>query len=108
MPTKSIPLSRTYEAHGKVFSAVTLREPSLREYLSIGEPIEMHTGPDGEGRYVIEHGDRILDYLDKLAVAGEPGAESLAVLELADAMAVKAGVLDFFTAARQQRAKPTS
>jgi hypothetical protein len=108
MNIKSIPLTRKYEAHGKVFDAVSLRAPTLREYLTIGEPMEAHAGPDGDGRFIIEQHDRIAAYLDKLAVPGEPGLENLDVLDLADSMSVKEAIIGFFSEARRLRAKPTS
>jgi len=105
---KTVPLSRKYEAHGQVFDSVTLRAPKLRDHIAIGDPVEIHAGPDGEGRFVVEHLDRIAAYLDRLAVAGRPGRECLDDLDLADSIAVKEAVTDFFMEARRRLSKPTN
>ena len=36
MTEKIVPLSRRYEAHGRVFDHVTLRAPKLRDHIAIG------------------------------------------------------------------------
>jgi hypothetical protein len=103
-----VPLSRTYEAHGQTFNSVTLRAPKLRDHISIGDPVEVHSGPDGQGRFVIEHLDRIEAYLDRLAVAGKPGRECLDDLDLVDSISVKDAVTGFFTEAHRRRARQTN
>ncbi len=105
---KSIPLSRKYEAHGQVFDSVVLRAPKLRDHIAIGDPIEAHRGPDGNGRFVVEYLDRIEAYLDRLAVPGKPGRECLDDLDLTDSIRLKEAVIDFFTEARERLAKPTN
>lgn len=108
MNEKAVPLSRKYEAHGQVFESVTLRAPKLRDYIAIGDPVEIHAGPDGQGRFVIEHLDRIQAYLDRLAVPGKPGRECLDDLDLADSIALKDAVTDFFMEARRRLSGPMS
>jgi len=108
MSTRTVKLNRKYEAHGKVFDAVSLRPPTLSDFFSIGEPVELHPGPDGSGRYVIEHNERISAYLDRLAVPGEPGLECIGQVELRDAMAIKEAITGFFLEARKPRDAPTS
>ena len=106
MANKVIPLSRKYEAHGEAFVAVELRPPTLEEHFRIGDPVEAHSGPDGQGRFVIEHHDRYVAYLDLLVAA--PGREKIVVLDLADSMAIKEGIADFFLEARRLRSKQTN
>jgi Phage tail tube protein len=53
MGDKVVNLTRRYEAHGKTFDSVTLRAPKLRDYLVVGEPVEVQPSGDG-GRMVIE------------------------------------------------------
>lgn len=106
MPNRVVPLSQTYEAHGITFAEVELRPPTIEEHFRIGDPVEAHSGPDGEGRFVIEHHDRYLAYLDLLVV--RPGREKIAVLGLEESMAIKEAIRDFFLEARQRRSKPTS
>lgn len=103
-----VPLSRKYEAHGQTFNSVTLRAPKLRDHIAIGDPVEVHSGPDGQGRFVIEHLDRIEAYLDRLPVAGKPGRECLDDLDLVDSIAVKDAVTGFFTEAHKRRARLTN
>ncbi len=108
MTEKSIPLSRKYEAHGQVYDTVVLRQPKLRDHIAIGDPVEIHAGPDGQGRFVVEHLDRIAAYLDRLAVPGRPGRECLDDLDLVDSIAVKDAVTDFFMEARKRLSVPTN
>lgn len=103
-----VPLSRKYEAHGQTFDSVTLRAPKLRDHIAIGDPVEIHSGPDGQGRFVVEHLDRIGAYLDRLPVAGKPGRECLDDLDLVDSIAVKEAVTDFFMEARRRLSAPTN
>lgn len=108
MAEKIVKLSRKYEAFGKVFDSVTLREPKLRDHFQLGDPVEIHSGPDGQGRFVIEHLDRVQGYLDRLAVPEKPGRECIDDLDLADSIALKQAVNDFFTEAHKRRARQTS
>lgn len=102
MADRIVKLSRIYEAHGATFDSVTLREPKSRDYFEIGEPVEMHRDPNGgEGRFVVEHLDRVKAYFDRLAK--QPTAESLMDLDLLDSIAVKEAIKDFFLEAHSRR-----
>lgn len=103
-----VKLSRSYAAHGKSFDSVELREPKLRDHLAVGDPVEMHPGPDGEGRFIVEHNDRILAYLGRLAVEGKPGREMLDDLDLVDSMALKDAIVDFFISAHRRKTALTN
>jgi hypothetical protein len=108
MSETTIPLSRRYEAHGKTFTDVTLRAPKLRDHFAVGDPVEVHPGPDGTGRFILEHGERIEAYLDRLAVADRPGRECLDDLDLADSIRVREAITGFFSAARLRNRPPTN
>lgn len=103
-----IKLSRRYEAHGTVFDEIALRAPKLRDHFAIGDPVEVHRGPDGTGRYVIEHNDRFDAYLDRLAVDGRPGKECLLDLDLVDSIKVRQAITGFFTEAMKRLTPPTN
>lgn len=106
MAEKVVKLGRLYEAHGTTFDEVALRPPLLKDHFAIGEPVEMHRGPDGEGSFVIEHLDRVEAYRDRLIV--RPGLEMIQSLDLADSIAVKDAIIGFFLEAHALRSKPTS
>lgn len=108
MGEKIVKLSRQYEAHGKVFDTVTLRPPKLRDHMQLGDPVELHPGPDGAGRFLVEHLERVQSYLDRLCVPERPGRECIDDLDLVDSMSLKDAVTDFFSEAHRRRTKPTS
>lgn len=108
MGERTIQLSHSYAVHGATFSEVVLREPTLADHFAIGDPVELHSGPDGEGRFVVEHGDRISSYLDRLCVQGKPGRECLNGLDLVDSIKIKEEIVGFFTEAHRRRSKLTS
>lgn len=103
-----IKLSRRYDAHGKVFDEVALRAPKLRDHFAVGDPVEVHPGPDGSGRFILEHNDRFDAYLDRLCVEGRPGRECVLDLDLVDSIKVRQAISGFFTAARRQLLPPTT
>lgn len=105
MGDKVISLSRRYGEHGQTFDSVTLREPKLRDYLAIGEPVEIQPNGDG-GRMVVEYNDRVEGYFQRLVKV--PGFEMIQDLDLVDAIAIKDAILDFFKTARLRRDAPTN
>lgn len=92
MANVTVKLSRQYEAHGKLFSSVTIREPRFEDLLALGEPYEMQRAA-GQN-VVIENTGVIADYVRRCVV--EPGVENMGELSIRDARAVRDGVLDFF------------
>lgn len=96
----TVPLSRTYEAHGRTFSEVILRAPLGKDHDAIGDitEVQFHDGRP----LIIYHDDRLLDYRRRLLKVGDglPTDADLAELSLADAMAVKEAVRGFFSDAR--------
>lgn len=97
MPTKSIKLTKPIQGHGRMFEAVTLREPTAREYLELGEP----QSPVYRGQTVMmaDNDATIAQYIERCIV--EPNA--LLVVgqaTLADIIKLREAVLGFFTEAR--------
>ncbi|MCA0275870.1 MAG: hypothetical protein LCH86_07700 [Proteobacteria bacterium] len=105
MASKTVKLTRSYTVHGKSFDCVVLREPKMKDLLALGEPWEAVSGVDGS-RVPIEYLDRIEGYIDRLAI--EPTADHLTELGLADALAVKAALGDFFIEARRPSTSSTA
>lgn len=103
---KTIKLSRRYEAHGKIFDAVTLRDPKYRDFIDIGDPIEQQPLPTGSGSMIVKHFDRIDAYAGRL-LQDPLSMADIMDLDLVDALAMEDAVLDFFAEARGSRAKPT-
>lgn len=94
--TRTIPLSQAYAAHGKSFSTVTLREPTLDDLLELGEPFEGQQSAGG-AVVVFENREAVAAYVRRCIA--EPGMEILsgASISLKDARAIREGVLSFFT-----------
>jgi len=103
---KNVPLSQRYEAHGRTFDRLTFREPKMADYEAIGEVAEYQPAPGG-GMMIINHDDRVWQYRDRLLKRGEdlPDAGDIGQLTLADSIAVKEAITDFFT---QARVKPSA
>lgn len=108
MAEKDVQLSRRYEAHGKTFDSVTLREPTLEDLFAVGDPFGYYPGPDGQGRFFLEHLDRYAAYLDRLPVPGKPGRECLSGLDLVDSMMLRGAIADFFLQALRRASQQTS
>lgn len=104
---KTIKLSRRYEAHGKVFDAVTLRDPKLRDYFEVGEPTEVQPTGQAGGVVLIEYFDKIDAYLSRLLQEPLSSAD-LIDLDLSDAILLKDAITGFFTEAKRLRRAPTS
>lgn len=103
---KTIKLSRRYDAHGKVFDAVTLRDPKYRDFIDVGAPTEAQPLPGGDGMMIVKHFDRIDTYVGRLLQ--EPlSTADIVDLDLADALALEDAILDFFVQARRSRTTQT-
>lgn len=87
-----VKLSRRYEAHGKVFDAVTVREPLWSVILKLGEPYEVQRAAGSN--VIIENTSTVAAYVNHCIV--EPGAECCGELGVKDTRAVRDAVLDFF------------
>ncbi len=104
MSGKSIALSRRYEAFGKAFDRIELREPTFEDLFTVGEVQEWQPVAGGDGMMLITHDDRIRAYAERLS--GD--AAVLPQLALKDSLAVKKAILDFFAEARASTAPPTT
>ncbi|CAI2936157.1 hypothetical protein [Aminobacter niigataensis] len=93
-----VPLARQYQAHGDVFSSVTVREPRFEDLLALGEPYEVQRTPQG-GRVVIENTPAVAAYVKRCVI--KPTSDHLGELDIKDARAVRNAVLDFFTHGEQ-------
>jgi hypothetical protein len=76
---------------------VVLREPNAADCWELGEPFVVARNPDG-AVYAVENDVTIKRYIERCVVS--PNTLLLGRLGLADALAVKAALLDFFTKAR--------
>lgn len=104
--TASVRLSRPVITHDGKVDTLTLREPKGSDYFALGEPFVIARNQDGT-LYTVENVLTIEAYARRCIQS--PGtAATLDDLTLADAHAVKAAVLDFFTEARQASLPPSS
>lgn len=105
--TVKVPLSRAYEAHGKSFNEVVLREPTYREMYreGLGRPQELQPGPNGHPM-LMTYPSTIDAYLQKLVL--EPGYDCLGELNPADSMDLEAAVCGFFRERKASSKSPTT
>jgi hypothetical protein len=96
--TKEIALTSPITGHGGAITRLTVREPKAADFFDLGEPQVIARNPDGTV-YAVENDAAVREYVSRCVVDCDPLL--LRQLCLADAMAVKAAVLDFFLAARQ-------
>lgn len=94
---KPFTLSRTYSAGSEIFGAVEFRAPTLPDYREIGPVVEV------QRNVVLRDRQAIWAYVDRLVT--KPAVGALAVLDVADAMALEDHVVAFFIEARASRAK---
>jgi hypothetical protein len=100
-PMKTIKLSRVYALHGTALSELRLKEPTLDDYVELGEPVEVQTGPGGE-RIVVENLPALKAYLERCIDGIDPA--NLGLLGLADARALREALHGFFR--REASPKP--
>lgn len=87
-----VTLSRSYEAHGRAYAEISVREPTGSLLMQHGEPTEVVYGRDGTP-IVVENREAIAAYLRECC---DPGVEVLVQLNVADFRAVKAALTGFF------------
>lgn len=97
--SKTIPLLKPIEMHGKFVKEVVLKEPTGRNYLDFGEPRILARNIDATV-YWVEDKIAIKSYLEA-CIEHEAGAHLIALLGLADVRRLKDAVLAFFTEADQ-------
>jgi hypothetical protein len=101
----TIPLTRSYEAHGKTFDSVTIREPTyaITHIRGLGRPYDFQ--PSKEGMIAVTYPTVVDEYLQQLVV--EPGYECLSALSAIDALRLERAVCDFFTETKLPSILPT-
>jgi hypothetical protein len=97
MAVTTVKLASPVQWHGAALAEIRLKEPTGFQYIEIGEPRFPMTYASGGG-YWVEDDARIRRYLDR-CLDHEGGSMLFAQLALADAMAVKGALIDFFIAA---------
>ncbi|WP_327211994.1 hypothetical protein U8Q06_20905 [Rhizobium beringeri] len=102
---KTVELTRSYEAHGKTFNVVTLREPTYAttHVEGIGRPYEYQ--PTKGGVIAVTYPTVVDEYLQRLVV--EPGYECIGQISAVDALRLERAVCDFFTEVRLPQTPPT-
>ena len=104
-PTKTIKLSRTYAIHDKPVTELRLKEPTLDDYAELGEPVEVHTSPDGI-RIATENLPALRAYIERCVDGIDPA--NLGMLGLPDARALRDAVHSFFLPAATSKKPSTS
>jgi hypothetical protein len=97
--TTRITLTAPLLTHDGPVSEIVLREPRGTDFFALGEPVTL-TRDDTGTLYYVENAATIAAYVDR-CVSEPVTPAALKGLALADAIAVKAAVLDFFMLARQ-------
>lgn len=97
MGDKVIKLSRSYEALGKTFDQLTLREPTGADFWHVGQISEWQRLGEEVAAQITYH-DKVHEYATRLARGpeGTTAEAVLGVLSLADSLKVWGGVRDFF------------
>ncbi|MFM2279656.1 MAG: Rhizobium phage vB RleM [Pseudomonadota bacterium] len=92
---KTVTLTRSYEAFGKTFSTVRLREPTYKEIFmeGLGRPQEWQR-TEGGGMVLVTYPPVVASYIERVAV--EPGIEALTQLGAVDSMRLERAITDFF------------
>lgn len=102
---RRVPLSAPIGAHGELVKEVVLREPRASDFFSLGDPFVWAQNADGS-MFPVENSEAIRAYLDRCVVSPDPLL--MGQIGLADAMAVKAAMLDFFVQARTTSTTPAT
>ncbi len=100
MPATIVPLSRTYTETGRTFDRLTFRQPRWQDYVDLGDVQEWQPvdppGTENPRMMLVRHNDVVAQYAER-CIEQPASASDLAVLDLADTIAVHKAVRDFFT-----------
>lgn len=96
--TIKVDLPDHLETHQGMVSFAEFREPTARDFFSLGEPFQVVRGGDG-GIFVVEKDDVILAYMEK-CIQQPIDVILLGTMSLANAMACREKFLGFFETAR--------
>lgn len=94
MANVEVSLSKSYSAHDKQFSKITLREPRYHEIYMEGRGKPREWQPSPHGPVVVTYPAVVDSYLQQIIV--EPGYDCIANLNPVDSLALEKAVLDFF------------
>lgn len=98
MASTTFDLTKPIVTHEGSVTTVTVREPTGREYLELGEPYTWQR-PVGGDPVMIEVPGVLQAYAEKCLV--KPGPEFMAQIGLADMMRLKDALTGFFAAAQK-------
>lgn len=103
----TVPLSRLYPSGRRSFDSLSFRAPRWQDYLDLGEIEEWQPVDRESGKLMlIRHHDVVAQYAERCIL--EPASPAdLALLDLADVLAVHDAMRDFFGAARTSRKPQT-
>lgn len=104
MKETTITLIEPIKGHEGPITALTVREPTYREYFEIGDPQIIAKNPD-DTIYAVDNDKALQAYADK-CINLDPLL--LKQLCLADAMQVRGAILDFFLSARKAIPSPSA
>jgi hypothetical protein len=111
-PTKTVKLLRPFPwMDGRMVTQITLKEPSGRLYVKLGDPRVLVWNASGGG-YWVEQQEVIAAYLENCIVqdsdAAVLGAQILDRLALEDVMATKGILFSFFDGAAKRQSETSS
>ncbi|MBB2841465.1 UNVERIFIED_ORG: hypothetical protein GGE64_005248 [Rhizobium etli] len=90
----TVKLSRSYEAHGKTFHEVVLREPTYSQIYreNLGRPRDWQ--PTQHGPMLVKYPDVVDAYLQRICIS--PGYECIDALNAVDSLRLEEAVAGFF------------
>jgi hypothetical protein len=91
--SKTITLSMPIRWHRGLISAITLREPKYRDFMTLGLP-STWVAVSGGGGFEQENVQALAEWIECLA---DCDATALELLSLQDTLALRGAVRDFFT-----------
>lgn len=103
--TITIPLTEPITRHGKTHAAIVLRKPVWSDIIGVGAPYTIHRDKEDKPFLVYDEA-AIAHYVERCVV--EPGLLDLEEADMADALAVREAVVDFFLAAGRGGAGSTT
>lgn len=110
MAGATIPLSRTYNETGSAFAELVFREPRWQDFIDLGhieewQPLDLASDGTPTRSMLVRHHDVVAQYAERCLQVPR-SASDLAVLDLADTLAVHDAIRGFFASARSSRTAP--
>lgn len=97
--TIRVELPDAVETHAGIVSVAEFREPSARDLMALGKPVQI--GSSGDGVFAFERDDVIQEYLERLVLAPIDPV-TLGAMTLANGLACREAILGFFGQAQQR------